>query len=221
MRHPLAMLPLIVPVVLALLVAAPATAEAQGVLKRIRENATKKVDARKAKAEDSVVAAANKMVDSTVEKTGRGVDATVNTVGTVVDTAMNRTERGVASAARSLTGGGPDRIATELQAGRAVVRELEWVNGTAELAPGAPPIIGRIARAMKATASVYLIEAHTEDLGDPAANQTLAEQRATALKARLVAEGVPATRLFAMAFGATRPPADGGTAPRIELAKMQ
>ncbi len=199
----------------------PSTSDAQGVGARIRQNAAERLKARKKQSEDSVVAAAAKMVDSTAEKTGRGVDATVNKVGTVVDTAMNRTERGVTSAATALTGGRDDRIATELEAGRAIVRTLVWVDGTAELDPRSDATVGRIAKAMSATQSIYLVEAHVAGGGDAAASQALTDARAAALKARLVAAGVPAGRLFAMAYGATRPPTDGESAERIELAKMQ
>jgi outer membrane protein OmpA-like peptidoglycan-associated protein len=203
------------------LVAVPASAESQSIGSRIKQNARAKVDARKKASEDSIVAAASKMVDSTAEKTGRGVDATVNKVGTVVDTAMNRTERGITSAATALTGGRDDRIAADLEAGRAIVRTLVWVEGTAELDPRSDATVGRIAKAIGATQSIYLLEAHVADGGDAAANQALSDARAAALKARLVAAGVPAGRLFAMAYGATRPPTDGGAAERIELAKMQ
>ncbi|HEX6058060.1 MAG TPA: OmpA family protein [Gemmatimonadaceae bacterium] len=201
--------------------AIPSTSEAQSVGARIKQNAKARMDARKKASEDSIVAAASKMVDSTAEKTGRGVDATVNKVGTVVDTAMNRTERGITSAATALTGGREDPIASELEAGRAIVRTLVWVEGTAELDPRSDATVGRIAKAMRATESVYLIEAHVADGGDAASSQALTDARAAALKARLVAAGVPAGRLFAMAYGATRPPTDGGEAERIELAPMQ
>jgi outer membrane protein OmpA-like peptidoglycan-associated protein len=74
---------------------------------------------------------------------------------------------------------------------------------------------------MKGSDAIYLIEAHTDDSGDPAANQALAEQRAVAVKAVLVAEGIPTGRLFAMAYGAMRPATDGGAAARFEFARMQ
>ena len=202
----------------ALLAATPLAAEGQGVLKRIKEDAAKKAAERKAKAEENAVGTASRMTDSTLEKTGRGVDATVNKVGTVVDTAMNKTERGITNA----VSGGPDKIATDLSDdGRAIVRELRWAGDGAELAPDANAVVKRIAKALKATDKIYLVEVHTDAGTDAAASQALSDQRAAALKAKLVAEGVPAGRLFAMGFGGTRAPTDGGAAARIELAKMQ
>lgn len=208
-----------VAIVLALLAATPLAADGQGVLKRIKEDAAKKAAERKAKAEENAVGTASRMTDSTLEKTGRGVDATVNKVGTVVDTAMNKTERGITNA---VSGGGPDKIATDLaDDGRAIVRELKWAADGAELAPDANAVVKRIAKALKATDKIYLVEVHTDAGADAAASQALSDQRAAALKAKLVAEGVPAGRLFAMGFGGTRAPTDGGVAARIELAKMQ
>ena len=63
-------------------------------------------------------------------------------------------------------------------------------------------------------------------MATPAAAQALSEQRAKAVKARLVAGGVPAARLLAVGYGATRP-AEGnanGNAngnARIELTRAQ
>lgn len=207
-----------VAIVLALL-ATPLAAEGQGVLKRIKEDAARKAAERKAKAEENAVGTASRMTDSSLEKTGRGVDATVNKVSTVMDTAMNKTERGITNA---VSGGGPDGIASDLtDDGRAVVRELKWVADGAELAPDASAVVKRMAKALKAGDRIYLVEVHTDAGGDAAASQALSDQRAAALKAKLVSEGVPAGRLFAMGFGGTRAPTDGGTAARIELAKMQ
>jgi hypothetical protein len=123
----------------ALLAATPLAVEGQGVLKRIKQDAAKKAADRKAKAEENAVGTASRMTDSTLEKTGRGVDATVNKVGTVVDTAMNKTERGITNA---VSGGGPDKIAADLgDDGRAIVRELQWAEGSAELGADANGVV--------------------------------------------------------------------------------
>ena len=203
--------------VVAFALAAPA-ADGQSIVKRIKEDAARKAEARKAAAEEKAAATAGRMVDSSLEKTGRGVDATVTKVGTVVDTAMNRTERGISGV---FGDGDSDKIASDLSSGRAVVRSLEWVDEGAELTAESAKSVKRIARVMKSTEFIYLIESHTEPLGDPAAGHNLSEQRAAALKALLVAEGVPPGRIFALALGATRPATDGGAAERIEIARMQ
>jgi OmpA-OmpF porin, OOP family len=70
------------------------------------------------------------------------------------------------------------------------------------------------------------IEGHTENLGNPAANQALSEKRAQAVVAWLTAHGVPAARLTAIGFGPSQPVTDNesenGSAKnrRVELAKQ-
>lgn len=68
------------------------------------------------------------------------------------------------------------------------------------------------------------IEGHTDATASAAHNQTLSEQRAAAVKAKLVGEGIAADRLTSAGFGATRPVADNATAAgrsqnrRVEVA---
>jgi len=70
------------------------------------------------------------------------------------------------------------------------------------------------------------IEGHTDNTGSAAANQTLSEQRAAAVKQYLVAHyGVDAARLDAKGFGASKPVASNDTPEgrqqnrRVELVK--
>ena len=58
----------------------------------------------------------------------------------------------------------------------------------------------------------FLIEGHTDNTGGEAHNQTLSEQRATAVKDYLTKAGVDALRLHTKGFGATRPVASNDTA---------
>jgi len=52
------------------------------------------------------------------------------------------------------------------------------------------------------------IEGHTDNAGNPAANRKLSEERAAAVKAWLVQNGVPAAQLSTTGFGDTKPVAD-------------
>jgi outer membrane protein OmpA-like peptidoglycan-associated protein len=72
---------------------------------------------------------------------------------------------------------------------------------------------------------VVEIQGHTDNTGDPAADQVLSEQRATAVKSALTAEGIAANRLTAKGYGLTKPIADNSTPEgraknrRVELVK--
>ena len=55
------------------------------------------------------------------------------------------------------------------------------------------------------------IEGHTDNVGQPAANELLSGQRALAIKLALVAKGIAKERLLAVGFGPTKPVADNTT----------
>ncbi|NJD09031.1 MAG: OmpA family protein [Gemmatimonadetes bacterium] len=72
-----------------------------------------------------------------------------------------------------------------------------------------------------------LIEGHTDNVGDDAANLTLSDKRAAAVKAYLVSKhGIDATRLQTKGLGETKPAATNDTAEgrqqnrRVELVKL-
>lgn len=198
--------------------AAPAAAEAQGVLKRLREQTAKRLQQGKAHVDSAVLSTAGGVVDSTVGKTGRAADAGVNKVGAAADGAIARTEQGVAGA----LGRGGDALAAQLAGGRAVLPEITFTPNSDQLTPEADGVVRRLAKALADATGVFLIEGHTAPAGDAAAAQLLSERRAAALKARLVGDGVPAARLLAVGYGATRPAAGGAErSARIEIARAQ
>jgi outer membrane protein OmpA-like peptidoglycan-associated protein len=69
----------------------------------------------------------------------------------------------------------------------------------------------------------FVVEGHTDSKGSDTYNKTLSEQRAQAVKAWLVDNGVDGSRLSAIGRGESRPVADNGTAEgraknrRVEL----
>ena len=203
--------------------ATPRSAGAQ-LWKKIAEQAEKKVEARKAKADSAILARAGQTVDSTLEKTGRGVDTVVSKAAGFAEAAVAKTEHTVVSAAGVLRGDDPaaEKLAADLGAGRAVLPELRFEGSTDQLASSSAAHLDRLARILKGTSGSFLIEGHVDDGGNAAADRALSETRAAAVKARLVAGGVAAERLFAMGVGAARPPADAqGARARIEVARMQ
>ena len=199
----------------------PRAADAQ-IWKTIKDHAKKKAAEKTTEAATRVVETSNGVVDSSLTKTGRGVDTLVNKAGTVADTAMNKTERGVSSVAKSLTGGGGggDKFKASLAAGRLVLTDLKFAPGDTAISADGGKTLDKVAKAILSTNVTYLVESHATDGADAATNQSLSEKRGAAIKARLVAAGVPTTRLFVMSYGATRPAASGSSS-RIEIAKMQ
>jgi outer membrane protein OmpA-like peptidoglycan-associated protein len=55
------------------------------------------------------------------------------------------------------------------------------------------------------------IEGHTDSIGNPSYNQTLSQQRASAVSTYLAAEGVPSERVTSIGYGETRPKASNDT----------
>ena len=116
-----------------------------------------------------------------------------------------------------------DVFRAQLESGRAVIGELEFVGGSDTLAPSADAVFTALARVLQAARGTFLVEAHVAASGDVFAEQWLTDRRAAVVRARLIAAGVPATRLFAMGYGATRPPRTSVhtlASSRIEISRM-
>ena len=207
----------------ALLVAwstAPERAQAQSILKRIKEQTTKRVDDRRAKLDSAVLKTTGGAVDSALAKSGRGADAVVTKAGDVANTAIATTERGV----KTVVGVADPAhdISTKLASGRAVFEDIRFAPGADQLEPSAGDVLKHLAAAIVATPGTYLIEGHTEALPPPGDAQALSQRRASAVKTQLVAAGIPADRLLAVGYGATRPNAANPQATaRIEIVRAQ
>jgi OOP family OmpA-OmpF porin len=86
--------------------------------------------------------------------------------------------------------------------------------------------VREIVAMLKAAPTLRLsIEGHTDNVGTPAANKVLAENRAKSVMKAIVENGIPAGRLTAVGFGQEVPVADNRTEEgraknrRVELVK--
>ncbi len=195
-----------------LVLSTPPSVEAQ-LWDRIKSKSAERLKAHKAQADSAVEKTAVGAVDSTLEKTGRGVDSVMTATNRVVATTLN----GIEGAAYSLFQGDrkkSDALAHALASGSLVLREIEFEKSSPQLSPKGQQVLEQLAEAVRATPGTFLIEGYTDALGDSTATRALSDHRAAAVKASLVAAGIPAGRLFARGGGATAP-------ARIELSRIQ
>jgi OOP family OmpA-OmpF porin len=86
---------------------------------------------------------------------------------------------------------------------------INFDTGKSDIKPESLPIIDQIAALMNAHADLKLsIEGHTDNVGTPASNKTLSEQRAKSVMNAVVQKGIAAGRLTAVGRGQDRPIAD-------------
>jgi len=112
--------------------------------------------------------------------------------------------------------------------GRVATQGIFFATGSAELAGESTPTLKEIGQMLKEHADLSLtIEGHTDNTGNAAANQTLSEKRAAAVKDYLVTTfQIDASRLHSQGFGASKPAASNDTPEgrqqnrRVELVKM-
>jgi OmpA-OmpF porin, OOP family len=84
-------------------------------------------------------------------------------------------------------------------------KTINFATGRAEIAADSLPLVATLAKALAACAGTTVeVSGHTDRTGNPAANQTLSEARAQAVVAAITKDGVPAERLLAKGYGATR-----------------
>lgn len=115
---------------------------------------------------------------------------------------------------RIRVGGYPPDLYGELEkSGRVTAEGIYFDTGSDRLREDSAPVLEQIAQMLTEHAELTLsIEGHTDDVGDPASNQTLSERRAAAVRAYLVEQlGVDGARLTTAGFGSTQPVASNET----------
>jgi len=86
---------------------------------------------------------------------------------------------------------------------------INFDTGKSDIKPESMSIIDQIAALMKAHADLKIsIEGHTDNVGTPASNKTLSEQRAKSVMNAVVQKGIPAGQMSAVGWGQDKPIAD-------------
>ncbi len=112
--------------------------------------------------------------------------------------------------------------------GRWSTQGILFATGKADLKPESTPVLKEIAATLKDHADLkVLIEGHTDNVGQPAANLTLSDARAAAVKTALTTDyGIAADRITTKGMGDTKPSVPNTTPEgrqqnrRVEIVKQ-
>jgi SH3 domain-containing YSC84-like protein 1 len=106
-------------------------------------------------------------------------------------------------------------------------KDIHFASGQSAVPPEGEAVLSDVAKKLNDNPSWKLrIEGYTDNVGRKAANQSLSQQRATAVMNWLVDHGVDRSRLTATGYGEARPLGDNSTDEgraknrRVELARM-
>jgi OOP family OmpA-OmpF porin len=105
--------------------------------------------------------------------------------------------------------------------------QINFETGKATIKPESQTIVDQIAEMLKSDATLKVsIEGHTDNVGTPAANKALSENRAKAVMNAIIAKGIDKSRLSAKGWGQEKPVADNASEEgkaknrRVEIVKM-
>lgn len=88
---------------------------------------------------------------------------------------------------------------------------IEFTPGSTVLNVASGPVLDLAARAAADCPGTLRVEGHTDNTGNPAFNDQLSLRRAEAVRAAMIARGVPPERLLAAGFGQSQPVGDNTT----------
>jgi outer membrane protein OmpA-like peptidoglycan-associated protein len=113
---------------------------------------------------------------------------------------------------RLYAGGDANDLSRMFTDGKYISHGIRFDVNKATIRPEAMGELNAIAKVLTSNPALKVeIGGHTDSDGDAAANLSLSERRADAVKAQLVALGIAATRLTTKGYGATKPVADNAT----------
>ncbi|MBC8071623.1 MAG: OmpA family protein [Deltaproteobacteria bacterium] len=110
------------------------------------------------------------------------------------------------------TDGCPDEAPAEIKKLTGVIGGITFDSGTATIRKSSRKSLDEVAETMKTHTGVRIeVVGHTDDQGQAATNSALSGQRAEAVEAYLVGEGIDADRIVTRGAGADEPIADNKT----------
>lgn len=88
-----------------------------------------------------------------------------------------------------------------------IIGKVQFRTGSTDIDKNSEPLLDQIAQALNANPQVkkVRVEGHTDNVGAPAINQKLSEERAAAVKKALTKRGVDGDRLETRGYGETKP----------------
>ncbi|HEY8401976.1 MAG TPA: OmpA family protein [Cytophagaceae bacterium] len=94
-----------------------------------------------------------------------------------------------------------------------VLKNIFFDSGKSDLRPESTTELDKLVKLLNNNATLRIeISGHTDNIGDPNANQLLSERRAQAVVNYLTSKGISKQRLTAKGYGSNKPIADNGTA---------
>ena len=120
-----------------------------------------------------------------------------------------------------------NEILTALNTDGYIALYINFETGKSDIKSESQKIIDQIAEMLKANLSLKIsVEGHTDNVGIPATNKTLSENRAKSVMNALITKGIDKSRLSAKGWGQDKPIADNTTEDgkaknrRVEIVKL-
>lgn len=120
-----------------------------------------------------------------------------------------------------------DRYLAEINSKGTVSLYISFASGQSALPSNSGGIIQEIVKLLERAPDLKIrIEGHTDNVGNPASNKKLSEERAISVMQSLVTKGISPSRLQAIGYGQEKPIADNSTEKgryhnrRVELVKI-